>query len=261
MTPASVGFQCPECVREGRATTRSPRRAPLRAAGRQWGPVTLGLIAVNVVMFVVTAGANALAGGNPLNNYEADLWQELAQVPVLVQDGEWWRVFTAAFEHVGLLHLVLNMLALLIFGTELERAIGRWRFLGLYVVSLLGGALAIQLFSAPRIPAAGASTAIYGLLGAMAVLMLAGRQSLRGVTTLLVINLLISFLIPGVSWVGHLGGLLAGALVTGVLVLTRRKPRLQAVAVVTLGVVLFAVTVAVPTVAVPALPSLPGLGF
>jgi membrane associated rhomboid family serine protease len=261
MTPASVGFQCPECVREGRAAARSPRRAPLRSAGQQWGPVTLGLIAVNVIMFVVTAVANALAGGNPLHNYDARLWDDLAQRPRQVQAGEWWRVVTAAFEHVGLLHLALNMLALLIFGTELERAMGRWRFLGLYVVSLLGGALALQLFSDPRIPAAGASTAIYGLLGGMAVLLLAGRQSLRGVVTLLVINLMISFLIPQVSWVGHLGGLVAGALVTGVLVLTRRKPRLQAVAVVAFGVLVFAVTVAVPTVAVPALPSLPGLGF
>src|SRR5690348_5210412 len=123
MTPASVGFQCPECVREGRATTRSPRRAPLRTAGRQWGPVTLGLIAVNVAMFVVTAAASALAGGSPLNNYESALWQRLAQVPVAVRAGEWWRPVTAAFEHVGLLHLVLNMLALLVFGTELERAL------------------------------------------------------------------------------------------------------------------------------------------
>jgi membrane associated rhomboid family serine protease len=261
MTPASVGFQCPECLREGRAATRSLRGAPLRPAGQQWGPVTLGLIAVNVVMFVITAVATALAGGNPLNNFDSRLWHELAQQPIQVQAGEWWRVFTAAFEHVGLLHLGLNMLALLIFGTELERAIGRWRFLGLYVVSLLGGALAIQLFSFPTVPAAGASTAIYGLLGAMAVLLLAGRQSLRGVTTLLVINLLISFLIPGVSWVGHLGGLAAGALVTGVLVLTRRNPRLQACAVVVLGAVLFAVTLAVPTVAAPTLPQLPGLGF
>jgi membrane associated rhomboid family serine protease len=258
MTPASVGFQCPECVREGRAATRSPRRATLRSAGRQWGPVTLGLIAVNVVMYVITAVAAALAGGNPLNNYADLLWDELAQRPGQVQDGDWWRVFTAAFEHVGLLHLVLNMLALLVFGTELERAIGRWRFLALYVVSLLGGALAIQLFSDPRVPTAGASTAIYGLLGGLAVLLLAGRQSLRGLVTLLVINVLISVLVPNVSWVGHIGGLLAGALVTGILVLTRRTPRLQAAAVVSLGLALFAATLVVPTVTVA---TLPGLGL
>ena len=250
MTPASVGFQCPECVREGRATTRSPRRAPLRAAGRQWGPVTLGLIAVNVVMFVITAVAAALAGNNPLNNYDDLLWDQLAQRPVQVQAGDWWRVLTAAFEHVGLIHIVLNMLALLVFGTELERAIGRWRFLGLYVVSLLGGALAIQLFGQPGVPTAGASTAIYGLLGGLGVLLLAGRQSLRGLITLLVINIMISVLVPNISLVGHIGGFLGGAVVTGLLVLTRRRPKVQVGGVVALAVVLFVLAVTVPTAVV-----------
>jgi membrane associated rhomboid family serine protease len=262
MTPASVGFQCPECVREGRAGVRAPRRTTaLRSAGSRWGPVTLTIIGLNVAMFVVTAIAAGLAGHNPLDNYQDDLWDRLAQWPVLVQQGDWWRVLTAAFLHVGLLHLVLNMLALLVFGSELERSVGRWRFVGIYAVSILGGGLAIQLFSDPDVPTAGASTAIYGLLGGMAALLLAGRQSLRGLVQLLVINLLISVLIPNVSWVGHLGGLVAGALVTGVFVLTRGKPRLQVAAVVALGVVLFAVTLVVPTVAQPTLPSLPGLGL
>jgi membrane associated rhomboid family serine protease len=247
MTPASVGFHCPECVREGRAATRSPRRAPLRSVGTQWGPVTLGLIAVNVAVFVATAASAALAGGNPLNNNQSPLGHELDQAPVLVQLGEWWRVVTAAFEHVGLLHIVLNMLALLVFGTELERAIGRWRFLGLYIVSLLGGALAIQLFGNPLQPVAGASTAIYGLLGGLGVLLLAGRQSLRGLVTLLVINIMISVLVPNVSLIGHIGGFLGGALVTGLLVLTRRRPRVQATAVAALGVALFVLAVTLPT--------------
>jgi membrane associated rhomboid family serine protease len=256
MTPASVGFQCPECVREGRATTRSPRRAPLRTAGRQWGPVTLGLIAVNVVMFVITAVAAGLAGQNPQNNYHDDLWLRLSQVPDLVPHGGWYRVVSAAFEHVGLLHLGLNMLALLVFGSEMERGLGRWRFLGLYVVSILGGGLAIQLFGDPTTPVAGASTAIFGLMGAMAVLLLVGRQRVRDAVNLVVINLLISFLIPHVSWVGHLGGLVGGAAVAGVLVLTRRRQPLQAAAVIALGIALFALALVVPNVAAPTLPTL-----
>jgi membrane associated rhomboid family serine protease len=248
MTPASVGFQCPECVREGRAATRSPRRTPARAV--RWGPVTLGLIGLNVALFVATAAAAALAGNNPLDNYADRLWGELAQRPVEVRSGDWWRVFTAAFEHVGLLHLALNMLALLVFGTELERAVGRWRFLALYLVAVLGGALAIQLFADPAVPTAGASTAIYGLLGGLGVLLLAGRQSLRGLVTLLVINVLISVLVPNISLVGHIGGFLGGALVTGLIVLTRRRPTLQGAAVVTLGVALFVLAVTLPTVAV-----------
>jgi membrane associated rhomboid family serine protease len=212
--------------------------------------VTLGLIAVNVAMFVVTAVAAALARNSPLDNYDDTLWQQLAQVPRLVQAGDWWRPITAAFEHVGILHLVLNMLALLVFGSELERALGRWRFLGVYLVSLLGGGLAIQLFSEPATPVAGASTALYGLMGAMAVLLLAQRQSLRGIVTLLVLNVIISVTVPNISLAGHLGGLVAGAAAAGVVVLTRRRPPVQAAGLTVLGAVLFALTVTVSTVAV-----------
>jgi membrane associated rhomboid family serine protease len=221
----------------------------LRAAGRRWGAVTLSLIAANVAMFLVTAVSAVLVGASPLDNYLSPVFGEFSQWPVLVQYGEWWRLLTAAFLHVGLLHLVLNMLALLVFGSELERQLGRWRFLGLYVVSLLGGAAAIQLFGDPGRPVAGASTAIYGLLGGLGVLMLARRQDVRGLMTLLAINVLISFL-PGVSLLGHLGGLVAGAAAAGLLLLTRSSPRMQVVALSSLGVLLLAVSVAVPTVAV-----------
>lgn len=250
MVPAAVGFQCPPCVREGQAGTRSPKRGTaVRSAAGRWGPVTLTLIALNVAMFVVTAAAEGMRGGNPLDNYNSPLFFDLAQVPALVQSGEWWRVLSAAFLHFGPLHLVLNMLGLLVFGSELERALGRWRFLAVYVVSMLGGAVTLQLFSDPRAVAAGASTAIYGLLGAFAVLMIRGRQDLRGLINLLVINVLIS-LLPGVSLVGHIGGLVAGALATVAVVVARRRPAAQAVALGVLGAVLLVAALAAPTLAV-----------
>ena len=250
MTPASVGFQCPECIREGRATVRAPRSGGLQAAGRRWGAVTLTLIAANVVMFLVSAFSAASVGNSPLDNYDSPLFVALSQWPAGVSLlGEWWRIGTAAFLHIGPVHLVMNMLALLIFGSELERQLGRWRFLGLYLLSALGGAVAIQLLGRPDVPVAGASTAIYGLLGGLGVLMLARRQDLRGLLTLLVINVLISFL-PGVSLLGHLGGLVAGAATAGLLLLTRRGPRLQVVALVSFGILLLAVALTVPTLAV-----------
>jgi membrane associated rhomboid family serine protease len=211
--------------------------------------VTLSLIAANVAMFLVTAVSAATVGASPLDNFLSPVFGELAQWPVLVQVGQWWRLLSAAFLHVGPLHLVLNMLALLVFGSELERALGRWRFIGVYLISVVGGAAAIQLFGEPGRPVAGASTAIYGLLGALGVLMLSRRQDIRGLLTLLAINVLISFL-PGVSLLGHLGGLIAGAAAAGLLVLTRQRPRMQLGALVALGVLLLAVSVAVPTVAV-----------
>jgi membrane associated rhomboid family serine protease len=250
MTPAAVGFQCPECIQEGRASVRAPKRTTgLRTAGRRWGPVTLGLIAVNVALFVITAISAALAGNSPLNNYASPIWYALAQVPVLVQLGDAWRVVTAAFVHVGPLHLALNMLALLVFGSELERGLGRWRFGALYAVSVLGGAAAIQLFGSPGQAVGGASTAIYGLLGAIAVLMLFRRQDLRGILTLLVINIVISFL-PGISLLGHLGGLVAGAASAAVIVVFRRRPPLQVAGLAALGLVFLLVALTVPTVAV-----------
>jgi membrane associated rhomboid family serine protease len=250
MIPASVGFQCPECVREGQASMRPVRRGSgLRSAGRRWGAVTLSLIAANVVMFVVTAISAVSVGNPPTDNYQSPVFAELAQMPVLVQLGEWWRLLTAAFLHIGPVHLVVNMLALLLFGSELERQLGRWRFLGIYLVSALGGATAIQLFGFPGGYVAGASTAIYGLLGALGVLLLASRQDIRGLLTLLAINVFISFL-PGVSLLGHLGGLVAGALAGAVLVATRRRENLQLPGLAALGVVLAVVAVSVPTIAV-----------
>jgi membrane associated rhomboid family serine protease len=250
MTPASVGFQCPGCVREGQATVRRPRQAPLlRRAGRRFGLVTVGLIALNVAMFVATAVSAGLAGVNPLDNEFSPLFAQLAQVPILVELGEDWRLVTAAFLHIGLVHLLLNMLALLVFGSELERRLGRWRYLAVYLVSLLGGAVALQLFGDPGRPVAGASAAIYGLLGGMAVVMLARREDLRGLLTLLALNVVISFL-PGVSLLGHLGGLVAGFLATGAVVLARRRTELQVLGLMLLAAALVVVALTVPTVAV-----------
>ncbi len=250
MIPASVGFQCPECVREGQASIRPVRRGSgLRTAVRRWGAVTLTLIAANVVMFVVTAVSAVLVGNAATDNYRSPIFVDLAQMPVLVQLGEWWRLITAAFLHIGPVHLAVNMLALLLFGSELERQLGRRRFLGLYVVSALGGATAIQLFGHPGGYVAGASTAIYGLLGALGVLLVASRQDIRGLLTLLAINVFISFL-PGVSLLGHLGGLITGALAAGVLVAVRRREGLQLPGLALLGVALAVVAVAVPTIAV-----------
>ena len=251
MIPASVGFQCPECVRGGNASVRAAKRGSgLRAAGRRWGTVTLTLIAINVAMFVVTAVAAAIEGFSPLDNYQSTIFDALAQRPVSVSLGDWWRPLTAAFLHYGPIHLALNMLAVLVFGSELERQLGRWRFLALYLLSALGGAASIQLFGNPVQQVAGASTAIWGLLGALGVLMVVRREDLRGLLTLLAINLLISFF-PGVSLLGHLGGLVAGAVTAGILVVTRRRPRLQIAALALLGVVLLVLIFSAPTL-VPA---------
>jgi membrane associated rhomboid family serine protease len=241
MRPAAVGFQCPDDVAAGNAGVRGPRRGSgLKRAGRRWGPVTLTLIGVNVAMFLLTAVLTGIAGQDPLQNYRNELFQDLAQVPLFVVMGDWWRPFTAAFLHYGVLHLGLNMLSLLVFGSELERLLGRARYLTVYLASILGGAAAIQLLGDPVGQVAGASTAIYGLMGALGVLLLHQKQDLRGLLTLLGINLVISFL-PGVSLIGHLGGLIGGAAAAGVLVGTRRSRPLTLAAIAVLVAVLLVV--------------------
>jgi membrane associated rhomboid family serine protease len=250
MIPASVGFQCPECVRQGAASVRAPRRGSgLRSAATRWGGVTLSLIALNVGMFLVTAVSAGLDGNRPLDNYRSSVFVWLAQMPVFVEMGDWWRLITAAFLHIGPLHLAMNMLALLLFGSELERQLGRWRYLTLYLVAALGGTTAIQLFGDPTGFVAGASTAIYGLLGALGVLLLASRQDVRGLLTLLAINVFISFL-PGVSLLGHLGGLVTGAAVAAVLVFARRRTPVQIAGVAAIAVLLVGLALGVSSITV-----------
>ena len=243
MNPAAVGFQCPDDVRAGNAGIRQPRRTTgLRVAGRRFGPVTLVLIALNVLVALATIGSAISVGVDPLRSFNSPLQDALATSPAAVDAGEWWRVVTSAFTHVSPVHLVLNMLALLVFGSELERTLGRVRYLTVYLVAALGGAAAIQLFAPYFQGVVGASAAIYGLLGAFGVVLVQRREDLRGLLTLLAINLAISFL-PGISWQGHVGGLVAGALTAAVLVYARRRPTLAvagvaAVVVVLVGLVL-----------------------
>ena len=238
MNPAAVGFQCPDDVRAGNAAVRQPRRTTgLRVAGRRFGPVTLVLIAVNVAVALATAGSALSVGVDPLRSFASPLRTALATSPAAVDAGEWWRVATSAFTHVSPVHLVLNMLALLVFGSELERTLGRARYLTVYLVAALGGAAAIQLFAPWYQGVVGASGAIYGLLGAFGVVLVQQRQDLRGLLALLAINLAVSFF-PGVSWQGHVGGLVAGALTAAVLVYARRRRPLVVAGVAVLVVVL-----------------------
>jgi len=246
MHPASVGFHCPDDVRAGNAGVRRPSRGSgLRIAGRRWGPVTLSLIAVNVAMFLVTAVAAALAGSSPLDNQNSQLFFDLTQIPIYVDVGDWWRPLTAAFLHYGIVHLALNMLSLLLFGAEVERLLGRVRFLAVYLGGLLGGAAAVQLFGNPVGQVAGASTAIYGLFGAVAVVYLQQRLDLRGMLGLIVVNLAFSFLVPGISVLGHVGGLIGGAAAAAVLVGARRSVPVAAAGTAALTAVLLVLIYAV----------------
>jgi membrane associated rhomboid family serine protease len=213
-----------------RATTvagAAPRGRPL---------VVLTLIAVNTAVYVLTA----VQAGNPVYNYMSRLFRELSLVPVLVHDGEWWRVLTSGFLHIGPIHLVLNMLALWMLGRDVEMVLGRGRFLALYLVSMLGGAAAVMLFSAPEQPVAGASGAVFGLMGALVVVLRRLRAPAGQLFGIIGINVIFSFTIGGISWEGHLGGLVIGAAATAALVYAppRNRTAVQAAAIGALTAVL-----------------------
>jgi membrane associated rhomboid family serine protease len=234
MTPTPVGMRCPECSKQRTQvrTVRSLQTDPQLA---------YALIAVNVVAFLAELSSGGASTGGTV-------FREGALYGPLVADGEWWRIVTAGFLHASLLHILFNMFFIYFLGQLLEPALGKLRFGAVYGVSLLGGSLGALLLSNDSVTV-GASGAAFGLLGAGIVAMRARgidpMQSGLGMT--LILNLGITLLIPGISIGGHLGGLVAGALVALVLTtLGERRRTLPAAyaAGVVIGVVLVVAAIA-----------------
>jgi len=214
---APVGLRCPEHSGKPqgiRKVTTGVRGTTLAGTDAL---VTKALIGINVGVFLLALATGASltrAGGTVFEKGSLFVGNEFIGLAA----GEWWRLVTAGFIHAGLFHLGTNMLLLWWFGAPLEQGLGRARYLGIYSVSLLAGSAGAILLS-PQSPTVGASGAVFGLFGAAFVL---ERQA--GVTrgpafTIIVLNLLLSFLIPGISIGGHIGGLVGGAL--AMLALTR----------------------------------------
>lgn len=241
MVEAAVGFQCPSCVAE---QNRDVRRARTLFGGEvsddpAW--VTKVLIGITAAAFVAQLVSDQVATRFFLVGLALD---SATLTPVGVADGEYYRLLTSAFLHSGPLHLLLNMWALWLFGPQLESVLGRVRFVALYLVSALAGSAASYALSSPGQPSLGASGAVFGLLGAYVVVSRRLRRDTTPVLVLLAINLGYGFLVPRIDWKAHLGGLVAGALVTAVMAYAPRRHRgvVQAVGtLLVLGVVVVAV--------------------
>ena len=200
MVSAPVGWQCPECLK-GAPPVRRMRDV-------QGGAFSL-TSDTPYATYTVLATCVALYLGQQVS----DLTDRGVVVASMVADGELWRVVTSGFLHGGLIHLLFNMLILFQIGTALEGRLGRARFLGVYFFSLIGGSIGAMLLQAPTTASLGASGAVFGLMGAVVVLSRRGRSPIESsVAGLLVINLVITFVLPGISIGGHLGGLVAGVL-------------------------------------------------
>ncbi|MFD7731798.1 rhomboid family intramembrane serine protease [Kitasatospora phosalacinea] len=217
MVPAAVGFQCPDCVHGAAAREERARQQPRTSAGAllalgDGALVTKVLIGINLVVFLLTQYlAPALFDDLALRSLAPVPW---LRIGVAEGPEQWYRLVTAMFVHGGLLHVAMNMFSLWVLGPQLERVLGRLRFLALYVVSgLAGNALAYLLTPSNQwLNSVGASGAIFGLLGATAVLFRVTRTPMQPVIALLVVNLVLSFSLHDIlDWRAHVGGLVVGA--------------------------------------------------
>jgi membrane associated rhomboid family serine protease len=191
MRDAAVGHQCVECAGADNGT----RRVAVRT--RAVPVITYGLMAINVVMFVLQKSSDVV-------------YQELVTWTPGIARGEVYRLLTGAFLHSGITHLLFNMWALYVVGPALEAYFGRVRFIALYVLSALGGGVLVYLLTF-NVPTVGASGAIFGLFGATLVLARQLNLDMRWVVGLIVLNLVFTFAAPQISWQGHIGGLITGA--------------------------------------------------
>ncbi len=241
MTFGPVGIRCPDhAVVAGQQA--APRRAARKASRSldRYGPyVTFALIGINVGVYLLQ-----LATGAPINGQGGRIWMEGVLFGPVVADGDWWRLITATFLHYGVIHLGLNMLVLWFIGPALEDYFGHARYLLVYLVSGLAGSAGALLWT-PDALTVGASGAIWGLMGAALILewrrvYVFGGQALG----LVVLNLALTFLIPGISRGGHIGGLIGGAAAALVFLTLRRRPTIATLGVAAVGVLSVGVALA-----------------
>ncbi len=235
---APVGHQCVECIHQGNRGL--PRPATVFGGRPAAGSlVTYTLVALNVIMYLVEwvypriVDLLFLVG----NGYDVTLHQQIG-----VAQGQDYRLLTSAFLHepgfsgFGPAHIIFNMWALLLVGPALERLLGRVRFLVLYLVSALGGAVLLYLMASPSEAALGASGAIFGLFGAWFVVARRLQVDARAIIFLIVINLVISFVVPAIAWQDHVGGLITGGALTAAYAYAPRRYRVPVQVCATLAI-------------------------
>jgi membrane associated rhomboid family serine protease len=224
MRDAAVGFQCPECVKDGAKTQRTARTTFGGTARADGGVVTKAILIACIAVFVgqLATGTRLAGGGVPANGLEV----RFGMFPGAIAIGhEWYRLITPMFLHAGLLHIAFNMLALMSLGTAVEGLLGRARFLALYLVAGFCGNVASYTLAPVNTLSVGASTALFGLFGAYFVLAKRMRADTSQIAGLIAINLVLTFAIPQIDWRGHVGGLVGGAACAAVIAYAPHGPR------------------------------------
>jgi membrane associated rhomboid family serine protease len=241
MISAAVGFQCPDCVRASPNAQRTVRTALGGRVVANTSAVTFGLIGLNVLVYLFE-----VASASFVNRF----WQYGAAGNTGVAHGQYYRLLTSMFLHdppsaggAFFLHILFNMWALYVVGPPLEQRLGRARFLVLYLLSGLAGSAAAYLLMPANEPVLGASGAIFGLFGALLVIGRSQRLNIQPIALTIGLNLVLSFSISGISWQGHIGGLVGG---TALAAAWAYAPRPQRLAIqIASSVALFAIVVVV----------------
>jgi membrane associated rhomboid family serine protease len=215
MRPASVGFHCPDDVKLGQSTQRVPRTVVGAAVSNARPYVTWALLGLNILVYVITASTSKGGANDP---HTSRLFSQWFMQPYLVAHNHaYFRLIGSAFLHVSLLHIASNMLALFLIGPPLERLLGWWRFGCLYLLSALGGGVAVYLFGAPATEVVGASGAIFGLFAACLFFVRELNFDLRSLLLTIGLNFILTFSIANISKLGHLGGFAIGGVVAAAL--------------------------------------------
>ena len=214
--PSAVGVHCVDCARRN-ASSRRGVSSLLGGRAITDALVTKGLVIACVTIYLVQMALPSLGA-------------QFAFVPA-VASSQPWRFMTTAFLHASLMHLAFNMWALWVLGSALEPILGRWRFAALCALSALGGSTMIYWLASPTAPASwltstvGASGAVFGLFAALFIIQRRFGRDTRAIVGLLVLNLAISFIGANISWQGHLGGLVTGAIVAALYAWAPRNKR------------------------------------
>ncbi len=265
MRDASVGFQCPECVQRGAKETRSGQATYGGARSGNPSLTAYVLIAINALVWLaimatgqrdsslvnklsLLSGGKCVPDGQPSAYYpQVDSAQFCNTAPdgahwvTGVADGAWWQLVTSTFTHVEIWHIAFNMLALWFLGPALEAAVGRARFLAIYLGSGLTGSVLVYLLADVAASTAGASGSIFGLLAAHLVVGRKVGADLSQLGMWIGINVVITVLgRDSISWQGHLGGFVGGALITAIIAYAPKGKQRTTIQVIGIAVVVLA---------------------
>lgn len=259
MTPASVGFQCPECVREGVRNVRQPKRGYGARSAFRSAPVTWTLIGINLAVFLLVQVASdgvlydlmlharsfcTIPGATVVGEHAVCSAHGGTFSPG-VADGGYWLLLTSVFTHQQLLHVGFNMFSLWMIGPILEQGIGRARYLATYLLCGLAGSALVYWAASPYTPTLGASGAIFGLLGALIVLFARRGLPVQQLVVVAALNFALTFSNSGISWQAHVGGFVGGLVIGAILSFTSgpghgrsRHQRLQWIGMAAVAVVI-----------------------